>query len=196
MGPRSFRGRESMTASLEAGTVHVVVDMQRLFGDATAWHVPSLATVVAPISVLARRHAAQTIFTRFITPQSADDAAGSWRRYYRRWPTVLRDNMDATLLDLVEPLATLVPPAEVCDKATFSAFDSAPFLASLDRRQATTLVITGAETDVCVLATAFDAVDRGLRVIVVADAVTSLSPAGHRATLDAIFARLDQQVEI
>src|SRR5215475_9206337 len=118
MGPRSFRGRESMTASLGAGTVHVAVDMQRLFGDATAWHVPSLATVIEPIAALARRHPAQTIFTRFITPDRADDAPGSWRRYYRRWPMVLRDNIDATLLDLVEPLTALVPPAEICDKTT------------------------------------------------------------------------------
>jgi nicotinamidase-related amidase len=185
-----------MTAALGAGTAHVVVDMQRLFGHATAWQVPCLATVIEPIATIARRHPAQTIFTRFITPHSADDAAGSWRRYYQRWPMVLRGNIDAALLDLVEPLAAFVPPAEICDKTTFSAFHSAPFLAALDRRQVDTLVITGAETDVCVLATAFDAVDHGYRVIVVADAVTSLSESGHRATLDAIFARMDQQVEI
>jgi len=181
---------------LGPGTVLVVVDMQRLFAEATAWCVPTLATAIEPIAALARAHPTQTIFTRFMTPATVDEAAGTWRRYYRRWPMVLRGNMDTAMLDLVAPLAGFAPPAEVCDKTTFSAFHSASFLAALERRRADTLVITGAETDVCVLATAFDAVDRGYGVIIAADAVTSLSPAGHRATLDAIFARMDQQVEI
>ena len=181
---------------LGPGTVLVVVDMQRLFAEATAWCVPNLATVIEPIAALARAHSAQTIFTRFMTPATVDEAAGTWRRYYRRWPMVLRGNMDAAMFELVAPLAGFAPPAEICDKTTFSAFHSVPFLATLERRRADALVIAGAETDVCVLATAFDAVDRGYRVIIVADAVTSLSAAGHRATLDAICTRMDQQVEI
>ena len=191
-----------MTAGLQngpplgPGTVLVIVDMQRLFAEATAWCVPSLATVIEPIAALACAHPKETIFTRFMTPATVDEAPGTWRRYYRRWPTVLRSNMDASLFDLVPPLAGFVPPAEICDKTTFSAFPSAPFRAALERRRADTLVIAGAETDVCVLATALDAIDRGIRVVVVADAVTSLSAAGHRATLDAVFARLDQQLEI
>ena len=43
---------------------------------------------------------------------------------------------------------------------------------------------------------AFGATDHGYRVIVVEDAVTSSSPAGHRAALDAIYPRLDQQIQI
>jgi nicotinamidase-related amidase len=181
---------------LGARTVHVAVDMQRVFAEATAWHIPSLLKVLGPIQALTEAHAGQTIFTRFLTPRDADDAKGSWRAYYQRWRTVLLNSMDASMLDLVEPLARYVPPAEICDKTTFSAFHSDAFAASLARRQADTLVLTGAETDVCVLATALDAVDHGYRVIVGADAVTSLSSAGHRATLAAVFARLEQQIEV
>jgi nicotinamidase-related amidase len=43
------------------------------------------------------------------------------------------------------------------------------------------LVITGSETDVCVLATALDAVDRGYRVILIENAVCCSSDAGHDA---------------
>jgi len=181
---------------LGPGAVLVVVDMQRLFAEATAWCVPTLTTIIEPIAALASAHPTQTIFTRFMTPATVEEAAGSWRRYYRRWPMVLRGNMDAAMFELVAPLAGFAPPAEICDKTTFSAFHSAPFCAALERRRADALVIAGAETDVCVLATALDAVDRGHRVVIVADAVTSLSAAGHRATLDAVFARLDQQLEI
>ena len=181
---------------LGAAAVHVGIDMQRIFAEATEWRVATLLTIVDPILRVARAHPAETIFTRFITPHRLEEASGAWRRYYERWSSVLQGRMDPALLDLVEPLLALVPPAEVCDKTTFSAFHSKEFLASLERRRTDTLVLTGAETDVCVLGTAFDAVDRGYRVIVVADAVTSLSPDGHRATLDAVFARLDQQIEV
>ena len=37
--------------------------------------------------------------------------------------------------------------------------------------------------------------DRGVRVIVVADAVTSSSPDGHQAALNAVMTRFDMQIE-
>jgi nicotinamidase-related amidase len=177
-------------------TVHVIVDMQRLFAEATDWSIPSFADILRPILALVKAHPAETLYTRFLTPHCADDAQADWQTFYARWPTVTLDRMDASLLDLVEPLAGLAPPAEVYDKTVYSAFSNPGFVASLSRRQATTVLLTGVETDVCVLATAFDAVDHGLHVIVVADAVTSASRAGHRAALDAIYPRLDRQIEI
>lgn len=45
------------------------------------------------------------------------------------------------------------------------------------------------------LATALTAVDRGYRTILVVDAITSSSPAGHDASLEAVFPRFDMQVE-
>jgi len=176
--------------------VHVVVDMQRLFAEATDWNVPTLPDILPAVLMLAQAHPTQTVYTRFLTPRSAGDAQGDWRNFYARWPSVTLDRLNAGLLDLVEPLAKLAPPAEIYDKTVYSAFSNADFVASLSRRQARTLVFTGVETDVCVLATVFDAVDRGLHVIVVADAVTSWSPLGHRAALDAVYPRLDRQIEI
>lgn len=180
---------------LGAGTLHVVVDMQRVFAEATEWRVPTIAEVTEPILGLARAHLPDTIFTRFMTPPTIESATGDWRRFYARWRSVLGDRMDAAMLDLMEPFVGLVPPAEICDKTTFSAFASADFVASLTRRNARTLVLSGVETDVCVLATAIDAVDRGLHIVLATDALTSLSAEGHRAALDAIYPRFDQQIE-
>jgi nicotinamidase-related amidase len=52
------------------------------------------------------------------------------------------------------------------------------------------------ETDVCVLGTILDGIDRGFRIVAVSDAMTSSSLPGHHATLDLILPRFDQQVEI
>lgn len=181
---------------LRPGTLHIVVDMQRVFAEATEWRIPAIAEVVEPILALARAHPRETIFTRFMTPPTVDSAVGDWQRFYARWRSVLRDRMDAAMFDLMEPFAKLVPPGEVCDKTTFSAFANPAFAASLARREAQTLVLSGVETDVCVLATAIDAVDRGLHVVLAMDALTSLSADGHCAALEHIYPRFDQQIEI
>ncbi len=176
--------------------MHVVLDMQRVFAEATDWHVAALASVLPRILSLVQAHPHQCLFTRFMTPPTIADASGDWQRLYERWPSVVLDRMDSAMLDLIEPLARLAPPGEVVDKTTYSAFPSADFLAALSRRNARTLVLSGVETDVCVLATALDAVDRGLHVVVAADAVASSSLSGHRAALDVVQGRFDQQIEI
>lgn len=58
-----------------------------------------------------------------------------------------------------------------------------------------TVVITGAETDICVLTTALGAVDRGYRVVLVSDALCSSSDETHDALMTFYNQRLSQQVE-
>ena len=105
------------------------------------------------------------MFTRFITP--ATPATGRWRSYYEKWRETKRDRLDPRLLDLMPPLAALVPPAGVFDKPVYSAFAGHKLHRHLQARGTDTLLVTGSETDVCVLATVIGAVDHGYRVIVV-----------------------------
>ena len=62
-------------------------------------------------------------------------------------------------------------------------------------RDIDTLVITGGETDVCVLATVLGAIDFGYRVVLVTDALCSSSDATHDALLTVYHQRFAQQVE-
>ena len=58
-----------------------------------------------------------------------------------------------------------------------------------------TLLITGSETDMCVLATVLGAVDLGLRVVIVTDGVCSSSDEGHDFLLTLYSKRFRHQIE-
>jgi nicotinamidase-related amidase len=83
----------------------------------------------------------------------------------------------------------------VLDKPVYSAFGSS-LVRFLSERQASGVIVTGGETDVCVLATILDAVDLGYRTYVVADALCSSSDPGHDAVLTLLNGRYSQQVAV
>jgi nicotinamidase-related amidase len=57
-------------------------------------------------------------------------------------------------------------------------------------------VISGGETDVCVLAAVLHAVDLGYRVIVASDALCSVSDKAHDDLLELFRERFQQQIEV
>jgi nicotinamidase-related amidase len=183
-------------APLGRRAVHVAIDLQRMFAEPGAWQVAGLARIVPHIAAITETHRDQTVFMRFVVPRTAEEAEGRWRHYYRRWEDFAGDRLPAGQIELVDALARLAEPRRIFDKATYSAFTSGAFVRHLAEVSADTLIVTGVETDVCVLATLLDAVDRGLRVVAVADALASSSPAGHSATLDHVLPRFDHQIDI
>lgn len=58
-----------------------------------------------------------------------------------------------------------------------------------------TIVITGGETDVCVLATMLGAIDWGFRAILVTDALCSSADETHDAMMNVYMNRFGEQVE-
>jgi len=176
--------------------VHVAVDMQELFARDSEWASPVTLAIAPLVARIAAHRPHRTIFTRFLPPRAAHEAAGQWQAYYRRWESVLASRNDPALYDLLAMLRPFVPPAKVIDKATHSAFETPAFQLALDALGTDTVVFSGVETDVCVLATAMTAIDRGLRTILVSDALASSSEAGHASAMAAIYPRFDQQIEV
>lgn len=186
----------SALAPLGVDTVHVVVDMQRLFAEETGWRVPTIETVMPNIQRLVGHRPARALYTRFITPANAGAGNGVWQGFYRRWPQVTQDQLSPKLFDLMAPLAARAPAGAQIDKLGFSSFSAPDFAAALDRLKADALVLSGVETDACVFATAIDAIDRGHRVVIAIDAVTSFSLAAHRAALDHILPRFAPLIDL
>ena len=182
------------TWPLTERTVHLCIDMQRIFAPDGPWPTPWIERVLPVVEELAGRFASRTVFTRFITPFRPEEMPGTWQRYYTRWRETTRERMDPALLELMPALARFTPPAQVIDKSRYSAFAEPGLLAHLQERGADGLVVTGSETDVCVLSTVLGAVDLGYRVLLVHDAVCSSSDEGHDALLRLYGGRYSEQI--
>lgn len=176
-------------------TVHLCIDMQRIFSTEGPWPTPWMERVLPTVARIVERFPERTVFTRFITPERPEDMPGQWRQYYERWRQTTREHLEPRMLELMPPLGGFVPPATVIDKPVYSAFAGHKLADHLRERGADTLVVTGSETDVCVLATVLGAVDHGYRVVIVADGLCSSSDEGHDSLLALYSKRFSQQIE-
>lgn len=118
-----------------------------------------------------------------------------WRCYYEKWRQATREPIDPRLLEIIPPFPNLAPPALI-DKPVYSALAGHFLHDELMRRQSDTLILRGAETDVCVLSTALGAIDHGYRVIIAEDAVCGSSDQGHDSLLALFAQRFSHQLEV
>lgn len=186
----------TLKGDIGPSAVHLCTDMQELFSPRGPWPTPWMERVLPIVVDLVERAPERTVFTRFIPPPTPEDAHGKWRDYFSKWSRVTRAAIAAKQLELMPALRRFVPPAAVFDKRVYSAFSNLALHAFLRDRAVDTLIVTGAETDVCVLSTVLAAVDLGYRVVVVEDAICSSSDASHDALLGLYQMRFDLQVEL
>lgn len=175
--------------------VHLCIDMQRMFAEDTPWRTPWMERVLPVVVGLCERKPERTWFTRFIPAVEVGEGWGTWRGYWERWPEMTIERLGPERIDLIPALAAFVPPARVLDKRIYSPWQGTGLDDALRAGGVDTLVITGAETDVCVLAAVLGAVDLGYRVIVVTDGLCSSSDESHDALLGLYRDRYGQQVE-
>ena len=181
---------------LGAKCLHVCVDMQAVFLPGSTWASPWMERVLPAVKELAGRHADRTVFTRFISARDAESAPGMWKRYWRKWESLTLEHIDSAALLLVPSLARLVPPARIIDKRVYSRWTEGQFDQLLGSGEVDTLVVTGGETDVCVLATVLGAIDRGYRTVIASDAICGSADETHDAAMTLYTSRFSEQVEI
>lgn len=178
-----------------ASTIHLCVDMQRMFVEDTPWRAPWAERVLPVIVDLCARRPDRVIFTRFAPPVRAEAARGAWRDYWERWRCMTQAALPPEFIDLAAPLQPFARTAPVFDKSVYSPWGDGRLDAELRRRGADTLIVTGVETDVCVLATVMGAVDLGYRVLLPTDAVCGSADETHDKMMDVYASRFDLQVE-
>ncbi|KFL31128.1 cysteine hydrolase [Devosia riboflavina] len=173
---------------------HLCIDVQNMFAGDTAWHTPWLSKVLPAIEAIVDRAPASTIFTRFIPPARVEDETGTWCEYYDRWPSMVTSRLGPDMLQIVPTLARYVPPAKHFDKNRYSPWLFGDLDQTLREDGVGTLVVSGGETDVCVMATVLGAVDLGYRTILCTDAVFGSADQTHDAAVTVFHSRFGQQL--
>jgi nicotinamidase-related amidase len=181
---------------LPPSAVHICVDMQRLFGPETPWSLAWMPRVLPRIVRLCELAPERTIFTRFIPARRTGEGQGTWQRYYRRWASMTLEALGAEMVDLVPELGCFVPPAETFDKPVYSPWWGTGLRRRLVNRRCDALIVSGGETDMCVLATVLGAIDLGYRTVLVQDALCSSSDESHDSMLALFGHRYGQHVEV
>ena len=186
--------RDVMGDLTGSSSVHLCVDMQRMFAEPTEWHAPWLLGVLPAIEAIVEMRPGRTIFTRFIPPFSASAATGAWQGYYGKWRSMTREQLAPELLELVPSLARYVPPARQLDKNVYSPWFAPDLIATLRSDNVDTVIVTGGETDVCVATTVMGAIDHGFRVVLPTDAVFGSADETHDAMLRIFESRFALQL--
>lgn len=157
------------------GDLLAVIDMQRVYLPEGAWATPGILRAEQNILALLQKYE-DVIFTRHL---SAENPVGTWARYNAAALEVDKNPNNARL---IESLAAY--EGESLEKTTYSAFGSPDF--SCRAQAAKRLILTGVQSEFCVLATLLDAVDAGIDVIYVADAVAGSATHLERAVEDIV----------
>jgi nicotinamidase-related amidase len=166
-----------------------------MFAESTDWKMPWLSRVLPNIAAITTAHPERTIFTRFIPARKPGGGSGMWRHYYERWESMTIEQIGPEMVGLVPELAHFVPPARTFDKHVYSPWTGTELHRQLRGAGIDTVIITGGETDVCVLATTLGAIDWGFRVILVTDALCSSADETHDSMMNVYLNRFGEQVE-
>jgi nicotinamidase-related amidase len=139
--------------AIPENAVHLCIDMQRMFAEDTPWRTPWMERVLPIVLGICKRKSERTWFTRFMPAAEVGEGWGTWRGYWERWPEMTIERLGPERVSLIPDLAAFTPPARVLDKRDLFALaghraSTPPFA----RGGVDTVVVTGAETDVCVLA--------------------------------------------
>lgn len=174
-----------MTASVNLGpdTALIVVDVQRDFCPGGALPVPEGDAVVPVLNrwiAAARDAGALLVFSRDWHPRGHPSFAsegGPWPEH------CLQDTPGAAFHPAlsVPETAYLVSKGTRFDKDQYSAFDETGLAALLGRRGIRRVLVGGLARDVCVKATALDAVRAGFETWLLSDAARALSPEAGEA---------------
>ena len=103
-------------------------------------------------------------------------------------PTVLTEHYPKVFGSTVEALAKATRGIRALPKIHFSCLADPGIAAEVDQLGVRNLVLIGTETHICICQTALQALEWGLSVAVVADAVTGRKPLDHDLALERLRA--------
>lgn len=181
---------------IPANAIHICVDMQQMFMPPGPWAVDWLPETLPKVIQLVERQPARTVFTRFIPARRPGDGTGQWRDYYLRWADMTLERAGADIIELATELRRFVPPARQFDKFVYSPWFGGRLQRALADDAVDTVIVSGGEADMCVLATLLGAIDFGYRTVLAQDAICSTSNEAYDAIVSLFSKRYSHHVEV
>lgn len=172
----------------KGGDLLLVIDMQKVYLKGGAWECLDTEVAAANIiKVIDSGVCDRVVLTKFIEPS---DPRGVWKDYNEKYAEINADPVNAELIDELVPYAGRFP---VYEKSFYSAFAD-PVLAEVCR-SADRLIICGVVAECCVLATVMGAMDAGVKVIYLTDAVSGFTPQKEQAVLTVMSGEIPLHIE-
>lgn len=157
----------------------LIADMIYDFADTNGMlYVPGIEVIVPKIAALIKEARASGVPVIYVNDSHDPDD-----EEFKQWGPHAVAGTPGT--DVVKELAP-IEGDYVLDKKRYSAFYGTELNELLMRLGIRHLVITGTVTNICVLVSAIEALMRGYRVTVPADAVHALNEEDHQMALDQI----------
>lgn len=94
-------------------------------------------------------------------------------------PILYTEHYPSGLGVTVPEIKELLSDHEPYEKVVFSAFGSEEFTRALEEKHISTLMVMGIESHICVSQTVHDAIDRGYKIHVISDAISSRIELNH-----------------
>jgi maleamate amidohydrolase len=160
----------------------IIIDMLKGFTDTNMPLGANLEAQIAaqkPLLDVAHERDIPCIFSTVIYDEAEGKDAGLWA-VKMKGSLTLTAGSEAVKVD---PRLAMGPKDILLVKKYASCFFGTDLIARLNSRRIDTLIITGCTTSGCVRATAVDAVQNGIRPMVVREAVGDRSVAAHEQSL-------------
>jgi biuret amidohydrolase len=145
--------------------------------------VPGGAAIVHTLAGLLKRARAIDVPVIYIVHQIRADGSDANSPFWREtenvsdlYPNVREQIVGSPWTDIAAELAPAAGMDYVLPKKRYGAFSGNDLAFLLKNLGVETLVLTGVETEICVLATAYDAFNDDYRVVVASDGTAGLEP--------------------
>ena len=103
-------------------------------------------------------------------------------------PVLVTEQYRKGIGQTVPEVAAAIPGFAPMEKLAFSACGAEGFVEALTARDREDIILCGIEAHVCVCQTCLDLLDRGFRVFVAADAISSRTAENHRLAVERMAA--------
>ena len=168
----------------------MVIDMQKAYLKGAPWECLDTEGAAANIARLIDSGAADgAVFTRYEYPKAP---VGVWKAYNELYADINADPVNEEFVDELLPYTERFP---VYVKDVYGSFSDPATRAAVRESGADTLVVCGVVAECCVISTVCGAVDEGLKVIYLTDAVSGFTPEKMEGVLAVLSGWMPLHVE-